>query len=157
MKKYLLYNPTNGEWNSDPMTLDEIRALTPGAEETYVAELLEDGTTGPTITLAPAEEPTLAPDPAPIPWKTEQHQPKNTTREKPKPAPITKEQKHTYSLIRTTCKTIILMICATIILGCISIGSAIAVAEHADRLTGILFGALTGLALVLIGRAIVTD
>lgn len=53
MKKYLLYNPTNGEWNSDPMTLDEIRALTTGAEETYVAELLEDGTTGPTITLAP--------------------------------------------------------------------------------------------------------
>lgn len=145
MKKYLLYNPTNGEWNSDPMTLDEIRALTPGAEETYVAELLEDGTTGPTITLAP-ERPNRPPMQRAI-LETK----KNQT------AIVTPEQQKTYSLIRTTCKTIILMICATIILGCISIGSAIAVAEHADRLTGILFGALTGLALVLIGRAIVTD
>lgn len=140
MKKYLLYNPTNGEWNSDPMTLDEIRSLTTGAEETYVAELLEDGTTGPTITLAP-ERPNRPPMQRAI-LETKKNQ----------PAIVTPEQQKTYSLIRTTCRTIILMTCLSVTVGCTFLGAAIV-----QRDEGFLFGALAGLALVLIGRAIVTD
>lgn len=142
MKKYLLYNPTNGEWNSDPMTLDEIRALTPGAEETYVAELLEDGTTGPTITLAPA-----APRPKLPPMQ-------RNILETPKPATatLTSEQHQTYRLLRIFCRLFILTTCISVLLGCVSLGASIT-----GNITGMIIGAIGGIGIILIGRAFLTD